>query len=154
MQDVPTDEAILAKFRASYLYTRNASKSARDCEIPESTGRDLAKRLAEEKDFGEARRALRTRALDDLVAMRQRVCEVAAERFEEALDMPEVVGDGNVTVIDKRPDYAKVVLDGEKNAQHLAKIDAENGAGSKKLEGVTITIVATGKSDDEPESGD
>jgi hypothetical protein len=84
--------------------------------------------------------------------MRIRACERAAERFEEELAVPEVVGDGSVTIIDKRPDYARIVLEGEKNAHALAKFEAEIGAGAKKIDGVTITIVST--AGDEPESGD
>jgi hypothetical protein len=125
---VPTDEAVIARFRAHYLYSGNASKSARECGLPMSTGRDLAQRISLESDFVEARRKLRAQALDELVAMRQRVCEVAADRFEEELPVPENVGEGaNVTIIDKRADYAKVVLDGEKNAHNLARFDAERG---------------------------
>lgn len=89
--------------------------------------------------------------------MRQRVAETAAERFEADLDVPEVVGDGNVTVIDKRPDYAKVVLDAEKNAQNLARFDAERDGLVQTPGTVTVNVSPTPQAAariaEEPESG-
>lgn len=129
-QGVPTDEAKVAQFRAAYLYSGNASKCARDLEIPESTGRDLAQRLSEEPEFVETRRKLRAQALDELVSMRQRMAEIAAERFEDetgGIDVKTFGGDDKSTVVitDKRADYGKLVLDAEKNAHNLARLDAE-----------------------------
>jgi hypothetical protein len=127
---VPTDQAVVEQFRAAYLYSGNASKCARDLGISEQTGRELAKKLSAEPEFGEERRALRARALDELVALRQRMVEVASERFHDehgGIDVkrfgnPE---DANVTITDKRHEYGKLVLDAEKNAQNLARFDAE-----------------------------
>jgi hypothetical protein len=155
VQGVPTDEATLAEFRAKFLYSGNASAVGRELKIPERTARQIAEKLEDDEEFAEARRTLRARILDRHVAMRLRVCEVAAERFEEDLPVPENVSEGaNVTIIDKRPDYAKVVLEGEKNAQNLAKYDTDSGAGAKKIDGVTITIVNTGADASGDEPGD
>jgi hypothetical protein len=67
-----------------------------------------------------------------------------------SLPMPENVGDGaSVTIIDKRADYGKLVLDAEKNAHNLARLDAERSgeiAGSRE---VVISIAGP----EEPESG-
>jgi hypothetical protein len=122
---VPTEEETVAEFRARYLYSGNASAVARQLDLDERTGRRIAERIEEDPSFAEDVRKLHAHALKRHVTMRIRVCERAAERFEEELAVPEVVGDGNVTIIDKRPEYARVVLDGEKNAHALAKFEAE-----------------------------
>ena len=78
--------------------------------------------------------------------MRMRVAEVSADRFEEELPVPEHVAEGaNVTVVDKRPEYGKLILDAEKSAQHLAKIDQENEPGGE-VQRVEV-IVKPAKSD-------
>jgi phage terminase small subunit len=123
---VDTSAEVEAKFRAHYLYSGNASASARAVGLPASTGRGLAQRLAEQPDFVEERRKLRARALDELVALRMRVARTAATRVFAPLPMPEHVSEGaSVTVVDKRADYARVVLEAEKNAHNLARYDSE-----------------------------
>lgn len=146
MQGVPTDEETIAKFRAAYLYSGNASKCARDLNLPERTGRWIAEWLSEQPDFAEDRRKLRARALEELIAMRTRVAETAAERFEDDLFIPEVGEGSNVTIIDKRPDYAKVVLEAEKNAHNLAKIEIEQRNPERQPVEVHVHL----KPDDEP----
>jgi len=129
VQGQPTDEGLVAAFRAAYLYSGNASKSARDLNIPASTGRDIAARLSKDPEFVTLRRELRAQALDELVAMRQRMAELAAERFEDSdggIDVKKFGGeDAVVTITDKRADYGKLLIDAEKNAQNLARLDAE-----------------------------
>lgn len=130
MQGQPTDETVVAAFRAAYLYSGNASKSARDVNIPVSTGRDIAARLSKDPEFASLRREIRAQALDELVAMRQRMAETAAERFEDAdggIDVKRFGGqkDATVVITDKRADYGKLLIDAEKNAQNLARLDAE-----------------------------
>lgn len=129
-QGEPTPEEVVARFRAHYLYSGNASESAREVGIPERTGRELARKLVDDASFAADRRALRAGALEELVAARMRVVATALQRFEDDLPMPEVVGEGgNVTIIDKRADYGKLVLDAEKNAHALAKVEQpESGA--------------------------
>lgn len=117
-QGVETSPELVAAFRAHYLYSGNASESAREVGIPESTGRDIAKRLGEDESFGADRRSLRVRALDELVAMRMRVAHRATGR---ALADGEV-GPGE---IDKRPDWARVVIEAERSAHNLAKLEVE-----------------------------
>lgn len=109
------------KFRAHYIWSGNASESARDVGIPESTGRDIARAISQEESFIEARAALRERALGDLVAMRTRIAERACDRALSVGADEYPSGDG-VHVIDKRPEWAKVLLDCEKNAHALAKM--------------------------------
>lgn len=127
MRGSVTPEETIAAFRAHYLYSGNASESARDAGIDERTGRDIARKLIDDPDFTEARRFLRATALEELVAARMRVMKTALERFEEDLDVP-IIPEGNrapITVVDKRGEYGKIVLDAEKNAHSLARFDAE-----------------------------
>jgi hypothetical protein len=120
---VPTSAEKIAEFRAHYLYSGSPIASGRATGLAQRTAYDIAERLEGEPDFAADRKRLREQALDRLVAMRMRVAEKAAERFEE--DLPEVFAD-NVTIIDKRADYGRLVMDAEKNAQHLAKIESGN----------------------------
>lgn len=139
-QGVPTPEAAIAAFRAHYLYSGNAAESARKVGLEERTGRDLARRLIDDADFSEARRLLRRTALEELVAMRMRVSQTALDRFEEEMKIPEVVNGGSVTIIDKRPEYGKLVLDAEKNAHNLARFDAEKDGAIQPAREVHITV--------------
>ena len=124
-QGSATPESVVAEFRARYLYSGNASQSAREIGLDERTGRDIARKLVEDKEFSEARRQLRATALEELVAMRMRVAQTALDRFEGELEAPAVANDAMVTIIDKRADYGKLVIDAEKNAHNLARFDAE-----------------------------
>ncbi len=144
---VPTEEETVAEFRARYLYSGNASAVARQLDLDERTGRRIAERIEEDPSFAEDVRKLHAHALKRHVTMRMRVCEKAAERFDEELPVPAVVGDGNVTIIDKRPDYARVVLEGEKNAHALAKFEAEIRAGQNERP-QRLEIVLTDKVDE------
>jgi phage terminase small subunit len=150
---VKTPEQTVAEFRAHYLYSGNASESAKEVGLPESTGRDLARELSKEPDFVEARRELRALALEELVAMRMRMARRALERFEEDLQMPESVGEGGtVTIIDKRADYGRLVAEAEKNAHNLAKFDAEKEGHVGRPTEVTVVVARLGKpSEPEPE---
>lgn len=127
-QGVKTDEATLAQFRAEYLYSGNASACGRKLDMPERTARQLAERLEAEPDFAEARRKLRAHALDRLVLMRMAIAEEAQSRYLGELPIPQVSGDAVVNVIDKRYEDGKLVLEAEKNAQHLAKFEHERDA--------------------------
>lgn len=138
-----TTEKQLADFRAHYLYSGNASESGRELGINERTARDIARKLSAEPSFAEDRRALRANALEELVAMRKRVADLAYERFAGNGDLPEHIDEGaNVTIIDKRPDYGKLVLEAEKNAHNLAKLE-NPGADSPPTE-VHITVSGPG----------
>lgn len=123
---VPTPEETVAAFRAEYLYSGNASASARAVGLDERVGRTLAREFEETPEFAEGIRKLHAHALNKLIAMRMRVAEVAANRLEAELPVPENVEEGgNVTIIDKRADYGRLVLDAEKNAQNWARLEGE-----------------------------
>jgi hypothetical protein len=142
----PTDEAVVLEFRAHYLYSGNAAKSARAVGIPERTGRDLAQKISEEVAFAAERRSLRAQYLDELVCMRMKVAKVALKRFRAELP-PDGIGPNgeSIPVIDKRGDYGRLVLDAEKNAQQLAKVESPSETdGSGPVE---ITIRRIGKVD-------
>lgn len=125
-----TPDDVRARFRAEYLISGNASASARKVGLPESTGRDLAQQLCEEPDFVEARRKLRANALEELVAMRMQVARLALKRARKK-KADEYAFESGGAVIDKRPDWAKLVLDAEKNAHALAKVEsADSGQGT------------------------
>ena len=112
----PEPEDKRAAFRASYLYSGNASASARTIGIPERTGREWAEALSDDESFAEERRSLRERAKHELLAMRMEVARISLERLREDVVAPDVSDDANVTIIDKRADYGKLVLEAEKNA--------------------------------------
>lgn len=148
-QGVPTDAATVEEFRALYLYSGNASACGRKVKLDERTARKIAERLEADPSFAEDGRKLRARALDKLVAMRMSVAEVAHDRYLEDLVIPETVGDGAVvTIIDKRPEHGKLVLDAEKNAQNLAKIESGNGEDRGGTTEVHIHLA-----DEEPSDG-
>jgi hypothetical protein len=145
-----TSAAKQAQFRAHYLYSGNAEESARKVKLAPSTGHDLARKLAATKEFVAARRKLRDQYLDELVAARMRVVRTAVERFEGDLPIPEPSEDSKggppIVIIDKRADYGKLVLDAEKNAHNLAKLDAgidEEGK-AKELEPLVVEVRMTG----------
>jgi hypothetical protein len=148
----PHDQETRAKFRAHYLYSGNAARSAKELGIPERTGQQWAESLGEEPAFAEDRRKLRARSLDELVAMRMNVARTAWERYEHDEANVEQFGE-NVTVIDKRQDYGKLILDAEKNAHNLAKIDAGNGGDESKPTEVNIRVFGPEKTDAEQSSG-
>jgi len=148
---VPTELAVVEQFRAAYLYSGNASKCARDLGIAEQTGRELAKKLSAEPGFGEERRALRAQALEELVAMRQRMAEEASERFHSAdggIDVKRFAGEAeSVTITDKRHEYGKLVMDAEKNAQSLARFDAEKDGSVTPAREVVIRVIPAASSE-------
>ena len=139
-QGIPTDEETLAEFRAKYLYSGNASAVGRELDIPERTARKLAERLEGDPSFAEDGRKMRARALDRLVAMRMTVAEEAQQRYLGNLPMPVVGEGGTVNVIDKRYEDGKLVLDAEKNAQHLAKFEAEKSGEVPTAREVVIRV--------------
>lgn len=150
---VDTPENVVAEFRAHYLYSGNASESARKVGLNENTGRDLARKLVSDEEFAAARRALRASALEELVAMRLRVAQKALDRFEGELpEPPASEGGAPVVVIDKRADYGKLVLDAEKNAHNLAKLDAGTSDERGGTTEVHIHLAPDAESDGEPKA--
>lgn len=112
----PEPQDVRAAFRAHYLYSGNAAASAREVAIPERTGREWAQELVKDESFAEERRTLRERAKHELLAMRMEVAQLALQRLKEELPIPEAGEGASVTIIDKRSDYGKLVLEAEKNA--------------------------------------
>jgi hypothetical protein len=145
----PTPEHLVAAFRASYLYSGNASASAREVGIEERTGRDLALTLVDDSSFAADRRKLRASALEELVAKRMRVVDKALERFEGELPMPAPAADGMAApvVIDKRADYGKLVLEAEKNAHALAKLDFDRDPDNNQSEPLEVVVTLSDKGD-------
>jgi phage terminase small subunit len=129
---VPTPEDVRAKFRAEYLISGNASASAKKVGISDRTGRELANVFAEEPEFAEERRRLRAGYLAELESMRMKAARLALKRARKKSGDEYSFGDGG-TVIDKRPEYLKIVLDAEKNAHALAKVEQPSD-GSQKTE--------------------
>jgi hypothetical protein len=153
-QGVPTDESVIAEFRARYLYSRNASKIGRELNLGERTARRLAEECEADREFAEAVRNLRVRAVDRLLGLAVSVAETAHGRYLDDLPMPENVAEGaNVTIVDKRADDGKLVLDAAKHAANLAKFDAESqrqaDPESRKFE-----FVLTDRSEPEKPSGE
>lgn len=138
----PTSEETIAKFRAHYLYSGNVSASARAVGIATSTAFGIQRKIVADPSFAKDRQSLHAQELTDLRQMRRQVAEIAMDRFSGELTANDKSGDshGNVTIIDKRPDYGKLVLDAEKNAHNLAKIEKENDGGESKPTEVHITV--------------
>ena len=152
------NSAMWLEFRHRYLYEGNATKVAKDLGLDTRAGRTCAKNLSEDPEFQEERRALRKRALDELVAMRMEVARKAMERFEsDTVDLGG--GDiedakANVTVIDKRPDYGKLVIEAERSAHHLAKMDAGEKAGQDRPTRIELVLTDGGKYEAKPADDD
>ena len=120
---VRTPEDVRAKFRAHYLISGNAYASARAIGLPEPTGADIARELKKDPSFIDSQRALHEDYLKELVNARMRIARKAEERA--LADEADVYnGPQGITVVDKRKDWADVVLSAEKNAHALAKVEA------------------------------
>lgn len=153
MRGEPTPESTIAEFRAHYLYSGNVSASARAVDIPIRTGHDIARKLRADSSFTKARQELRARALGDLVAMRMQIAEEAFNRFSgtDDIEYPER-GDGNVTIIDKRGEYGRLVIDCEKNAHSLAKVELAADMSESEKSGPAVVINLSTKETVEPSS--
>lgn len=157
MHGVPTPETTVAEFRAHYILSGNASESARKVGIPERTGNEIATKLQSDPTFAEERRVQRARFLEEAVVARQRVLTKALSRFLAKSEVPEVIGENaNVTIVDKRPDYGKLVLEAEKNAHALARFEAERDGQVRPGGEVVIKVSgpAVVKSGADAEDGD
>lgn len=150
MRGSATPDDKVAKFRAEFLITGNASESARRSDLPIGTGNDIAKRLRADPDFQKAREDLRRDYLDELVHMRMRMARKALERFEEDSEQLAPSRDGSVTIVDKRYEYGKLVVDAEKSAQRLAQIEAGNSSDSSVP--ITFNVVVKGDDETPPEA--
>lgn len=120
MRGVQHDEETWAKFRASFLLTGNASKSGKEVGIPASTANDYVRKLRDDPTFAQDRQALRAGYLAELEALRMSVARTAAIRAKKKSGDIYTFGEGG-TVVDKRSEWAKVVLDAEKNAVHALR---------------------------------
>jgi phage terminase small subunit len=143
---VDTSPEQVAEFRAHYLYSGNASESARKVGIPERTGRDLAQSLIDDPDFAADRRRLRDTSLQELVAMRGRVARRALRRFEAKAPAAIITATGAVVPQDKRADFGKLVLEAEKNAHALAKVES---GGNDERPGTTEVHIHLAADDDD-----
>lgn len=146
---VETSPEVVAEFRAHYLYSGNAAESARKVGIPERTGRDLAATLVDDPSFAADRRKLRATALEELTAMRMRVARKALSRFEAKAPEPILTATGAIPQQDKRPEFGRLVLDAEKNAQALAKVESGGGEGGEKPTRIEV-VFTDGKDDESP----
>jgi hypothetical protein len=156
VQGQPVDEAVVSQFRASYLFTKNAAKSAREVGIPERTGRKLALELVNDPEFAEACRRQRALDVEEHAEARRRVRDVALRRFLSktgGIDVKALGQDGPVVITDRRHEYGKLVLDADKNAQSLAKIDADNAP--TEVEPLEVVVRLAGEDDEKkpPEGG-
>jgi hypothetical protein len=123
---VPTDEDLKSKFRASYLFTGNASKSGRELGIPDRTARKLAQELVSDSEYAEHCRRQRALDIEEHAEARRAVRRIALSRFKSKTGGVDVKDYGdNVVITDRRHEYGKLILDSEKNAQALARFEAE-----------------------------
>lgn len=147
MRGSATPVETVERFRALYLVDGNASRCARLVGIPGQTGRDLAAEFMEEPGFVEARRKLRAKELEERIQDRNEVARLALRRFKSAtggIDVKRFGGeDGRqtVSITDKRHEYGKLILDAEKNAHALAKLESGVSDDQKPTE---VVIRVTG----------
>lgn len=142
MHGKQTPESVVQAFLADYILTGNASASARKVGIATATGREIAAKANKDPAFGEKRRAYRAQELEDCIQARRQVREVSLKRFKR-----KWVGEPGE--IDKRADYGKLVLECEKNAQTLARFEAERD-GQVKPTSVSITVSGPANVDPKP----
>lgn len=132
------------RFRAEYLLTnspyraRNNMANDPDCEWPISQGTATAwaKELREDQEFRAEQKAITDDYLGELVAARMRIARTAEDRF-----MGPQEGE-----VDNRPQYARVVIDAERNAHYLAKLITPD------VSTPNVTINVTGPAKVEPEA--
>lgn len=139
---VPTDQRLVDEFRALYIVGGSVPGAAKEVGLAMRTAYDIAERLEADPSFARDRRKIQTCALERLVSMRMRVAEGSLERFEgDDVDVQE--HGENVTVIDKRPDYGRLVLEAERSAHHLAKVTANADDGVTHKGPVTLIVCQT-----------
>jgi len=114
-----TPVATKLKFRAEYLVNGHIHKASAICGISPSLGKKFARDFEKDPEFLADRRAMFEGYLVEAITARQEIMRVAKKRAEKK--KADVYKDQGV-VIDKRPDWAKIVLDCEKNASNLAKL--------------------------------
>lgn len=122
-QGVKTSADKVAKFRAEYLTCGNASEAARRVGLEIYTGCNLANKLNQDESFQNERKSLRARYLEECIAMRMDVTREAQRLAYAEPVVPDGNGKGPVIVNDARPQYMRAVIDAEKNAHHLAKLE-------------------------------
>lgn len=123
-------QEVRARFAGHYLYSGNASESAREVGIEERTGRDWAAELSDDPEFAERRRKLRDQEIEEAARTRALVRSKSLERFLSETGGIEVkkfgLGeDAQVVLTDKRHEYGKLALEAEKVALHRRRLDAE-----------------------------
>jgi hypothetical protein len=133
-------------FRASYLYTGNATKSAKLLGFGEARGRDIARELRKDPAFVAECRELRGQALDEVERALMGVVRTAERRFHGKMPLPC----GDAPVIDKRPDYGKLVVDAHRTILGRTRHDVERDGTVVPPGGINITI--TGPDGAEQES--
>lgn len=118
MRGSPHDLEVREKFRALYLTNGNASKSARECGIPGTTGNDWANDLCDDPEFVADRQKLRARFLPELEAGLKRVSVILEERVEakdlgpdELAGIAVVNGLKSFSYQNPKPQYAKALVD-------------------------------------------
>lgn len=147
---IKTPQNIRDEFRALYLVGGSIPQAARDIGIPERTAYDLGWELEKEESFTKDRRLLQAQALERAISRRERMAEISMDRFENGSVDEQEFGD-NVTIVDKRPDYGRLIVDAEKNAHHLAKIQE---APQLATGSINITFAPPDSSEEESDTAD
>lgn len=139
---VKTPVELVDQFKSLYLYSGNAGACARKVGISETTGRELAREISKEPGFVEARRELRARALCDAERSVMRVIEVAERRFRAKMQAPIIPDNAKamITIIDKRAEYGKLIVDAHKSLVNRCRLDAEKDGEITADKAVTIRV--------------
>lgn len=140
-----TDAEKVTEFRAHYLLTGNASKSARAVGLKERTGRALAEEADDDPAFAEQCRKARARALSAVTRMLVRNVERADERVESTyLDKPEM------GTSDPTWQAARFIADAHKSLVSAEKLEAER---SGEISTAAVVIMTSEPPDSDPPEG-
>lgn len=126
-------EETRAKFRAEYLCTGNAKRSAETVGIAVSTGVTWAAGLRREPEFMADVKEMQDGFLSELVTMRQDNARLAHDRSQRDDE--------------QSTDYMRIVNEAERNAQNLAKLQPREATTPNVT--ITVTGPAEVESDEE-----
>lgn len=148
MRGVPIDADKEVEFRARYLATGNARKSARESGLPETTGQELANRANADEDFVRLRAKLRARVLPEAEAMLADAMQTMHDRLSEPdpspADLARIAVEHDLKSFNysnPKPAYAKALNDA---AKVLAAYQAAQGNASDGTR-IEVTILPSAK---------
>lgn len=141
MSEKKLEEWQRAKFRAHYLLTGKALEAGEIAGVGEKNSYYLAAHFRKDPDFLADRRALYDDYLIEAITARQETMRLAKARA--AADSADVYEDQGV-VIDKRTDWANIVIQSERSAHFLAKMLTPDVTNRPEASGPVVVVNLTG----------